>query len=548
MARLDRLGSAKELAQIGAAIGREFSHALLTSVVRQPEADMGSALDRLIQAGLLFRQGVPPHASYLFKHALVQDAAYGTLLREPRRALHARIAEALESQFAEIVESRPELLARHCTEAGLIDKAASLWGKAGQQSLTRSAPVEAEVQLRKGLTLLSGLPDDAPRQQQELEFQIALGRALMATKGHASAETGKAYIRARQLCERLNEPPQLVPVLFGQCVYHLVRGEYVLARQHAAAMRQLADARNDLRLRLMGCRLSGQPELFLGEFAAARAHLERGLALFDPEDRPFYGTLALQDARVMMLGNLSGALVPLGYLDQARARDDEALTDARRLAEPFTLAMALAPPAFLLWCAPPAVYLQRSEELATLAAEQHFPMSAAVGMVNRGWCMVALGQEKEGIDQATQGLVAFRATGARGNVPALLTLLADAYRMAGQPEAGLARLDEAEELIGETQERCIEAEMHRLRGELLKDTGDRALAEANFRKALGLAQRQSAKLFELRAVTSLARLWRDQGKHAEARDLLAPVYGWFTEGLDTPILKEAKALLDELAQ
>src|SRR5271166_427896 len=173
-------------------------------------------------------------------------------------------------------------------------------------------------------------------------------------------------------------------------------------------------------------------------------------------------------------------------------------------------------------------------------------MNAAVGMVNRGWCMVALGQEKEGINQATQGLVALRATGARGHVPAILTLLADAYRMAGQPEAGLARLDEAEELIGETQERRIEAEMHRLRGELLKDTGDRALAEAYFRKALGLAQRQSAKLFELLAANSLARLWSDQGKRTEAHDLLAPIYGWFTEGFDTPVLQDAKALLEQL--
>ena len=210
MARLDRLGPAKEVAQIGAAIGREFSHALLAAVVRKPEAELGAALDRLMAAGLLFRQGVPPHATYLFKHALVQDAAYGTLLREPRRALHARIAETLESQFTEIAESQPELIARHCTEAGLIEKATEFWGKAGQRSLQRSAAVEASEQLTRAVNQIALLPSSPALRRQEITFQVALANALMHTKGYAAPEAKSAFDQARLLMERASrwERPQ----------------------------------------------------------------------------------------------------------------------------------------------------------------------------------------------------------------------------------------------------------------------------------------------------------------------------------------------------
>jgi class 3 adenylate cyclase len=263
MARLDRLGSAKEVAQIGAAIGREFSHSLLAAVVRKPETDIKLALDRLFHAGLLFRQGVPPYTTYLFKHSLVQDAAYGTLLREPRRALHARIVETLEDQFADIVESQPELLARHCTEAGQIEKAVNYWLMAGQLSLTRSALVEAAVQLRKGLALVANLPEGAMRIQHELDLQIALGKAMIATKGYAAPETGDVFNRARSLCEQLDRPPQLVTVLHGQWAHVLLAGDLALARSRAEELLTLGMERNDPVWTVMGCRMSGVTCSFL---------------------------------------------------------------------------------------------------------------------------------------------------------------------------------------------------------------------------------------------------------------------------------------------
>ena len=257
MARLDRLGPAKEVAQVGAAIGREFSHSLLALVVREAGAELASALDRLIQAGLLFRQGVPPHASYLFKHALVQAAAYGTLLREPRRGLHARIAEILESQFKEIVATNPEVLARHWAEAGLAGKAVCCWLKGGQQAIARGAMSEAVAQLRKGLDLLSGVPDDAERQEPELDLQIALGHALLATKGYSAPEPGEAYARARQLCGQLNCPPQLGAVLGGQYLFSIVRGELGQAEHHAEEIRHLGESRNDVMWKCFGSIFSG---------------------------------------------------------------------------------------------------------------------------------------------------------------------------------------------------------------------------------------------------------------------------------------------------
>jgi class 3 adenylate cyclase len=553
LARLDRLSPTREVAQMGATLGRSFSHELISAVAQMPQQKLDEALEQLASAGLIFRRGTPPDAEYTFKHALVQDAAYDTLLRSRRQQLHGRIAATLEAQFSEIVEAQPEVLARHCTEAGLAEEAIGYWLKAGQQSLARSAAMEATAQLRKGLTLLFGLPDDALRQKQELELQIALGRALQATAGQASPAMGETYARARQLCEQMDRPPQLVPVLIGQCVYHLNRAEFDLARQQAAALLQLGESLNEARLRLLGLRFSAQPEFCLGDFVAAHNHLEQGLALFDPADRPFYAALTQQDARVMLL-SWSSALFPLGYLDQAQANSNEALAEARRLGQPFSLAIGGL--GFLLFhnarvgernTSTLSTTLQRSEELVTLATEQNFPQFVAFGRIARGWCMAALGQGLQGIEVLIQGLDGLRAIGGSLFMPRNLLLLADAYRETRQPEAALQQLAEADDVMGATQERSFEAEVHRLRGELLCDARDCTAAETHFYNALKVAHCQSAKFWELRAATSLARLWRDQNKRTEARDLLAPIYGWFTEGLDTPVLQDAKALLNELA-
>ena len=308
MARLDRLGPAKEVAQIGAAIGREFSHALLAAVVRKPEAELQSALDRLIDAGLLFRQGVPPHATYLFKHALVQDAAYGTLLREPRRALHARIAETLESQFAEIAENQPELLARHCTEAGLIEKAAGLWGKAGQRSLERSALVEAVEQLTRALDQIATLPATPALRREQIKLQVALITPLMHVKGYAAPETKAAVERARLLIEQaeaLGEPPEdpllLFSVLYGFWAANYVAFNGDVCRDLAAQFLALAEKQGTTAPPMIGHRLMGASLLHTGEIAQGRAHYDQALALYDPAEHRPLATRFGQDIGVAIL-------------------------------------------------------------------------------------------------------------------------------------------------------------------------------------------------------------------------------------------------------
>jgi predicted ATPase len=264
MARLDRLGAAKEVAQVGAAIGREFSHALLAATVRKPDAELASALDRLLAAGLLFRQGVPPHATYLFKHALVQDTAYGTLLREPRRTLHARVAETLENQFPDIPENQPELLARHCTEAGLIEKAASLWGKAGQRSLARSALVEAAAQLTRALDQIATLPAEPALRREQIKLQVALINALMIIKGYGAPETQVAVERARLLIEQaeaLGEPPEdpllLFSVLYGFWYANLAAFNGDVLRDLAMQFLALAEKQRATIPLMVGHRLAG---------------------------------------------------------------------------------------------------------------------------------------------------------------------------------------------------------------------------------------------------------------------------------------------------
>jgi predicted ATPase len=402
------------------------------------------------------------------------------------------------------------------------------------------------------LALLSGVGDDRRRLEQELELQSALGRVLMATMGHASSEMADAYARARELCERLQRQQQLAPVLFGQCMYTFARGELDLALKHAAAMRRLAEAENDRRLLVTSCRMIGQLQYWRGEFGIARARLEEGLALFDPADRPFYAAVSLPDTQVVMLNFLSNVLAALGYLDQSRARGDEALAAARRLAQPLTLALALSGSLRATLhvgradMASASTALLRAEELEALGAEQNFRGVWGWGRMYRGWSRAALGQTQEGTALLDEGFAAYRGSGWRFLMPFFLTLLADACRRAGRTAAALARLAEALEATNVHQERWFEAEIHRLRGELLRDTDDHAAADVPFRTAIDVARRQDAKLWELPSSVSLAHMLQDQGEPTAARDLLAPVYDWFTEGFDTPDLTEAKALLDAL--
>jgi predicted ATPase len=544
-ARLDRLGPAREVAQIGAVIGRDFSYRLLRAVAGTEDMPLQTALERLAEADILLVQGLPPDAEYRFKHALIQDAAYENLLKSRRQVLHRRVAEGLLDNVTAPAE--PELLAHHFTQAGLTEAAIEWWGKAGQRSLERSALVEAVAQLRKGLALVANLPEGVTRMQHELNLQIAVGKAMFATKGYSAPEAGEAFNRARSLCENLNRPPQLVSVLHGQWVRVLLTGDLALARSRAEELLALGMERNDPVWTIMGCRISGVTCCWLGEWIAARDYLERGLLLYDPAHHSSYAELTMDDTHVMLLTYHAWTLLCLGYLDQARAKREAAIAEARGLSRAFTLAHALsrATHAEAIVVGPSGAALH-ADELVSLTERQGIGYFLAEAMMFQGWCLAMLGQGEKGVTQLKHGLPAYRAQGLL-HAPMFLTLLADAYREVQQPQNGLRQLEEAIGVTDRTQGRYYDAEMHRVRGELFLSMHNDGAAEASFRMAINVAQHQSAKTWELRAAMSLARLWRDQGKVQQARELLAPVYGWFTEGFDTRDLKEAKALLEELA-
>jgi class 3 adenylate cyclase/predicted ATPase len=546
MARLDRLASVRLVAQIGASIGREFSYALLRVVSRLPKDELLTALDRLVTSELVFQRGTPPDAVYSFKHALVQDAVHGSLLRSSRQQLHAQIAEALETQSPELMDSQPELFAQHYAEAGLVEKSAAYWSKAGRRSVARSAMVEAAAHFQRGLSQLLILPDNFERQRQELEFCSALGAALTAAKGYAAPETGDAYARARELWEQLGSPSEFLGVPFGQSVYHLYRGELDLALRCDEDLLRLGSQRNDSAGLVLGHSSSGRELFFVGRFASSRSHLEEALALYDPISHRTLVHQVGSHPHVNSQTWLGIVLLCLGFPDQALERSSAAIAEARRLAHPPSLAGNLATGIRLRLLVGDTVALgEWVDQLVTVTTEQGFPHWRAVGTILRGWVKVKNGDVAEGISLLRTGGAASRATGAWR--PHNIALLAAACEIAGQIEEALALLDDALQIVERTGERWLAAELYRHKGQLLLRQGHSKAAEELYREALSIAREQEAKLWELRAAASLARLRRDQGRHAEARDLLAPVYGWFTEGFDMPDLKETKALLDELA-
>ena len=555
MARLDRLGPAKEVAQIGAAIGREFSHALLAAVVRKPEAELGSALDRLVAASLLFRQGVPPHATYLFKHALVQDAAYGTLLREPRRTLHARIAEALESQFAEIADSQPELVARHCTEAGLIEKAALLWGKAGQRSVQRSALVEAIEQITRALSQIAILPPTSALRQEEIKLQVALITPLIHVKGYAAPETTAASERAQLLVKQakaIGEAPEdpllLFQVLFSFWVANLVAFNGDVLRDLAVEFFALAERDGATVPLMIGHRMLAFSLLCTGDIAQSRAHFDQAIAMYDPLEHRSLATKFGTDPLVVNLTYGSHALWMLGYPDAALAEAEHAIRYAREIGQSATLMMALTIIQSLhIYCGNYPVALAQNNELIALADKAHSVFYKRVGTQNR-LLGLALREKTIELDVLASAMAAIPRAETLFR-PFMLSQLAGAYSELGQSDDAWRCIEQSMTLIKTTKQRWHEPEVYRIAGEIAVKSPepDVAKAEAFFERALSVARQQQAKSWELRAATSLARLWRSQGKPQRARELLAPVYGWFTEGFDTLDLKDAKALLEELA-
>jgi class 3 adenylate cyclase/predicted ATPase len=546
-ARLDRLGTAaKEVAQIGTVLGREFSYELIRLVAARPDLD--EALGRLTEAGLLFRRGDLPHSSYLFKHALVQDAAYSTLLRRRRQQLHGRVAEALEAHFPELRDSQPELFAQHYADAGLVEKSVVYWGKSGRRSAARSAMAEAAAQLQKGLDQLALLPDTPERKQQELELRSSQGTVFTSIKGAGAPETGQAYARAHELWEQLGSPAGFLHIPFGQSNYHIQRGEVALAQRLAEGLLGVSHRRNDSAGMVLGHYSAGRNLMLIGKFASSRWHSEKALSLYDPK---LHRSLVLELAfppNVSSLGNLGFVLFCLGYPDQAAEHSSASIVEARRLAHRTCIAASLAFEARRLsLLGDHAALSERTDELVAVATEQGFRFWSAEGTLLRGWVKVKDGDVAEGISLLRAGTTALRATGMEAWTPHPFALLAEACEIAGEFEESLAWLDRALQVVETTGISWLAAELNRRQGQLLLRQGNNEAAEELYGKALGIAREQEAKLWELRAAVSLARLRRDQGHRVEARDLLAPVYSWFTEGFDTPDLKEAKALLAELA-
>ena len=558
MARLDRLGAAKELAQIGAAIGREFSHELLAAVACRPEAKLEMQLDKLIRAGLLFRQGVPPDATYLFKHALVQDAAYGLLLREPRRHLHARIAEAFESKFSEIAENQPEVLARHCAEAGNVEKAAVLWGKAGQRSAQRSALIEAAEQLKRALNLIKALPGTPALRREEIKLQVELITPSIHVSGYAAPETRAAEERALLLIEQaqaLGEPPEdpllLFSALYGSWAANIVAFNGDVMRELAVEFLALAEKQSATGPPMIGHRLMGLSLLHTGEIAGGRAHLDRAIAFYDPAEHRHLATRFGQDVGASTLAWRSLALLLLGYPQEALADAVRALKTARESRHSGTLIYVLNFSVFPhVYCGDFVAANALIDEFNILKDQIGSVFWGGWGTVQRGCVLALTGEVTEAVENIASGIAEMRSTGTTLWMPLFLSYLAKAKAEIGQFDDASTIIDEATTAVKTTKESWYEGEINRVAGEiaLLGTEPDAAKAEACFTTALEIARKQKAKSWELRAAMSMARLRCAQGRRGPARDVLAPVYGWFTQGLDTLDLNQAKILLDELAR
>jgi class 3 adenylate cyclase/predicted ATPase len=550
MARLDRLATVKEVAQLGATFGREFPYELLQAVSPLDDGTLQHSLVQLVRAGFLYQRGAAPHATYLFKHSLFRDAAYESLLKRRRQQYHVKIAQVLEARFPEIAETQPELVAHHCAAAGLGEQAISYWHRAAERANQGSAYVEAITQLHRGLELVKTLPETTERACRELDLQTALGTALRASKGYTAPEVRQAYARAHELCERVGDTPQLFRVLRGLHSFYYVRGELQTARQLAEQLLSLAQRTRDAIPRTLAHYALGAILFYQGEFVPAREQLEQGMTLYDSQDHRTSVRLFGFDTGVITLGHLAWTLWSLGYPNQALQRIDKALTLARQVSHPLTLAFALNWVINVWGCCrwSDAAYLSLMEELVELSQTQGFPYWLALGMIKRGWALAIQGYREEGCALTRKGVEDYRRMGPEVGMPRVNALHAELFVEEVGVEEGLRLVAEGLRMAHENGDRHWEAELHRVRGELLLRRGaDDSQVEACFNRAIEIARRQQAKSFELRAAMSRARGLRTQGKTAKARRLLQEVYDWFTEGFDTPDLMEAEALLQELS-
>jgi len=513
------------------------------------ETLLRDGLAQLVSAELLYQRGRPPRARYMFKHALVQEAAYASLLRSTRQQYHQQTAQLLEDRFPDTVAAHPELLGHHYTEAGLHAPAVVYWQRAGARAIGRSAYLEAINHLSKGLEVVKELPDSRERTQHELHLLTTLGPALIATAGYAAPETERVYTRARELCQEVDEAPQLFRVLAGMWRFYLLRAEYRMARELAEQLLELAQRSQDQGFLLEAYRALGSTLFYGGKLTSARTPLEQGIQLYDPQQHRELASHYGQDPGVACRAYNAWVLWLLGYPDQARQACSAAIALAEELGHPFSLTLALS---FAAWLHQFVQERQlthaRAGAALALAAQQGFQFWMGWNMVLQTWAEADLQAGAAEIGRIHQGLDIWQATGSQLGRPYFLALLAEVCSKAGQVDSALELLAEALALADKTGEHWCEAELYRLKGELLLtmtvSLGDEA--EACLQQALRLAREQQAKMLELRAATSLGRLWQQQGKATAARQLLAPIYDWFSEGFDSADLQAAQALLHTL--
>jgi len=550
IARLDRLGPAKSVAQLAAVLGRTFPYELLQAMSSIDVATLDEALTQLLEAGLLYEQSPRPHARYLFKHALIQEVAYQSLLRSARQQYHQRVAETLSEKFPETAETQPELVAHHYTEAGLGAQAIPYWQRAGERAVGRSANLEAISHLTKGLTLLAQLPERPPRLQQELALQITLGAPLMATRGYSAQDVEKVFGRALELCRQIGETPQLFNALRGLRQFYQIRGDTRTAYELGEQLLRLAERVQDTGQLLEAHNAVGGALFWMADFALAQEHFEQVIRLYDPQKHRAHVYLYGNDPAVVGHSYASWALWYLGHTDQSLRHLDKMFELASEVALPFTMASALAYASVVHYFRrEPRATRERAEQTMAIASEHGFPFWLAMATSLRGWALCEQGECAEAIVQLRRGMAISQALRTDLARPHYLTMLAQALGRTGQFADAEAVLEEARATVARQDDRTHDAmDVYHMKGELLLAQGDERAEEAgrNFAHAIDIARRQGAKSWELRATISLARLMRHQGKRAEARQRLAAIYGWFTEGFDSPDMQAAKATLQEL--
>ena len=549
MARLDRLASVKEVAQLGAVVGREFAYDMLQSLAGLEEPVLQERLAQLVEAELLYQRGRPPRATYIFKHALVQDVAYQSLLRRTRQHYHQQVAQLMEQRFVDLAQTDPDLVAHHYTEAGRPERAIPYWRRAGELSLQRSANLEAARHLTTAIELLETQPENVERAEQELHLQLALAPALVATKGMAASEVEEVYARSRALCAQIGETSQIFPTLWGLWRFYQGRGALQSAQELGEELTGLAERWADPMRQLEAHDALGTTLLFRGDYDAARRHVEQGIDLIDPATQRDQAFRQGEASGVRCLAVAANILWCLGYPEQAVHRLDDALTLAQELDHSYSLSTAAYYAAFLHYRRRDPQQVQtQAEVLLNLADTQGFPLSAALGACWGGWAKAMQGEGKAGLQELRQGLESIIAIGQEVSRPIYMVLLAEAAGQADEIEDGLRWLNEALTILTNGKQEDLLAEAYRLQGMLCltQSNPDAAQAEICFVKALSLARLQQAKSWELRAALSLSQLWHGQGKRSELSELLRPIYGGFTEGWNTLDLQEANQLLKEI--